>query len=68
MDILKKTSNYKKKGPYIYVAVRRVLAVSPIISYPMLLFNCYHAAIFECTQELLIHYGEEDENKKKKNH
>ena len=30
MDILKKTSNYKKKGPYIYVAVRRVLAVSPI--------------------------------------
>jgi hypothetical protein len=32
----------------------------------MLLFNLYHVGIFECTQELLIHYGEEDENKKKK--
>ena len=28
--------------------------------------NFYHAGIFECTKKLIIHYGEGDENNKKK--
>ena len=64
IDLLKNTSNYKNKGPYIYCAVKRRLNMKGSTFF--LLFNCYHSGIFECTKELLIHYGEPDENERKK--
>ena len=66
IDTLKKTSNYKKKGPYIYCAVKRLLNLNPYLSSFLDLINWYHAGIFECTKELLIHYGEVNEKGNKK--
>ena len=64
IELLKNSSNYKKKGPYIYCAVTRPLAFKG--SSFFYAFDLYHAGIFECTKELLIHYGEVDENDRKK--
>ena len=64
IDLLKNTSNYKNKGPYIYCAVKRRLNMKGSTFF--LPFNLYHSGIFECTKELLIHYGEPDENDRKK--
>ncbi len=47
IDTLKKTSNYKKKGPYIYCAVKRLLNLNPYLSLFLDLINLYHAGIFE---------------------
>ena len=78
IDLLKNTNNYKIKGPYIYCAVVRNLkflnnANNQIIremganaAESLFPLNFYHAGIFECTKKLIIHYGEEDENNKKK--
>ena len=66
IDKLKNTPNYKKKGPYIYCVVKRELNFNPNFSSILYAFNLYHTGIFECTKELLIHYGEEDEKGNKK--
>ena len=64
IDLLKNTSNFKEKGPYIYCAVKRDLKT--LFGGILDSYYCYHAGIFECTKELLIHYGEQDEKGKKK--
>ena len=64
IDILKNTDNYKSIGPYIYYAIKRELKC--IVSEFLYENDAYHAGIFECTKKLIIHYGEEDENKNKK--
>ena len=61
---LKNAFNYKEKGPYIYCIVKKDL--KSIDSSSQEIFNIYHAGIFECTNGLLIHYGEKDENGKEK--
>ena len=66
IEQLKASDNYKSKGPFIYCAIKRKLNCYDWLSRNLYKINCYHAAIFECTKKLIIHYGEEDENGNKK--
>ena len=64
INLLKNTFNYKQKGPYIYCVVKKNLKNSSISLFDKM--NSFHIGIFECTKELLIHYGEKDKNEKYK--
>ena len=64
INLLKNTINYKQKGPYIYCVVKMNLKSPSIYFFDKI--NSFHTGIYECTKELLIHYGEKDKNGKYK--
>ena len=65
IDCLKKTLDYKKKGPFIYCVVKRDINII-FLSFFLRASDKYHVGIFECTKEVLMHYGEVDNNDNRK--